>query len=107
MDVVPKPRILICLSHAVVVETRLPDLGRKLQFFPGSVRESSLNELQCLFQCDGRNWSNQKMKVIWHHDKFVQKIFALILIVKQDFYNRVMRSDCSRNCFSKGEAAMK
>ena len=80
MDVVSYAGILDSISHAMVIEASLPNFAVYAEFFSCSKGEATFDELDGPFQCHNR--SEERMKVIWHHDKFVQAVFAMALIVE-------------------------
>src|SRR5215471_809370 len=83
-NVVLESLILELVSYSPVQETWLPDLPLHLQALVQPKRKPALYKLHGLFQGDSRGRQDQ-MQMVWHHNKFVQKVFFLRSVVQQDF----------------------
>jgi hypothetical protein len=56
--------VVLCVANAVIDETGLP---------LRAIRETTLDQLQCLFQWDFRCRGQQQMEVLEHDYKFMQQ----------------------------------
>ena len=58
----------------------MPDLHIRAKFFPGTVREPSLDELDSLFQT--RLWGKENVNVIGHNYKLMLQICGAAIVAK-------------------------
>ena len=87
MDVFAVSLVILEIAHAMVAETRLPDRAAGVQ----TERESSLDELHGAFKRDFRRGCKQRVNMVRHDDKFVEKKFSLVAIVRESFGQKVSR----------------
>jgi hypothetical protein len=73
------------------MKPNLPDLHSILSLFVKFVREAALDKLHGLFQRSFLITSQEKMKMVWHDDEFVEKIGAF-LAASQDALNQEFSS---------------
>src|SRR5262249_17976482 len=76
--------ILEGVSHSPIQKTWLPDFPLHLQTLIQPKRKPALYKLHGAFQGDSRGRQDQ-VKMIRHHNKFVQKVLFLHSVVQQDF----------------------
>ena len=87
MNVAAEDGVLFPISYPAVIEALLPYLGSESQIFLCPRGKPAFDELQGPLQSQG--WSEQKMEVVGHQDKFVQQIFLLRPVAKQDIHKQV------------------
>jgi len=67
-------KIVFAVSNRPIMKSDLPDFHPILMLFLKLVRESALNELDGFFERSVLSRGDEKMEVVRHHDKFVQKV---------------------------------
>jgi len=79
--------IVLKIANAMIAETRLPDRPTRLQ----AEREPAFDVLYGALQRDFLCWREEQMDVVGHDDEFVQKIFSVIAIMLESFYQETRR----------------
>ena len=78
--------VVLCVTNAVIHETGLPYFKSKMYFPLRAIRETTFDQLQCLFQRDFRCRGQQQMEVIGHDYKFMQQKPLLSTILCQNIH---------------------
>ena len=73
---------ILCIANSMVGEALLPH--RNLGSLSEPIRVASLDKLNRAFERMIRGGRNQQVKMIGHDDKFVQKKFSLLTVVKEN-----------------------
>ena len=75
--------MLLVVAHvhdAVKCKASLPNLVSRPEFFANSIGIAAFDKLHRSLQRTASSRSNQQVDMIWHHDKFVERVLALIAI---------------------------
>src|SRR5438874_10537158 len=75
--------MLLVVAHvhdAVKCKASLPNLVSRPEFFANSIGIAAFDKLHRSLQRTGSSRSNQQVDMIWHNDKFVERVLALIAI---------------------------
>ncbi len=81
--------VILGVANAVIHEICLPDLERKMNFPFGTIGETALDILQCLFQRDFRRRRQQQMEVIGHNHKFMKQKPPLSTILRKNINQKL------------------
>src|SRR5690242_16261192 len=73
--------IIVPTSHAMVCKAPLPDFEMQIELLLHAIGEPAFNELQYFFQGNVFSGRNQKMEMVGHHNKLVEKATPLAAIV--------------------------
>jgi hypothetical protein len=79
-NVIDVQQIVFRIANAMIRGSLLPDLHIRAKFFPGPVREPSLDELDSLFQT--RLWGKENVNVIGHNYKLMLQICGAAIVAK-------------------------
>ncbi len=75
-------REILCVPNSMVGKALLP--YRYLVSLSQPIRVASLDKLNCAFDREAWSRRDQQMKMIRHDDKFMQKKFSLLAVVKEN-----------------------
>jgi hypothetical protein len=77
-------RIITSIPNPMVLKSSLPHFHIRTEILLCPIRESAFDQLHCPFERRFADGSDQKVKVVRHHYKFVQQIVLLPAVVKKD-----------------------
>ena len=71
--------VILGVSDGPLMKSGLPDLHGVTPDLVNLVRAAAFDQLQRLFQRRRIAWRQEQVKVVWHYDKLVQEIGALVV----------------------------
>jgi len=75
---------IIPVTDDVLRKTSLPYFTLKPQFRFGAKRKPALDVLQGTLNRDRLGEGQKHMKVVWHQDEFVKKVFPVSPVIQED-----------------------
>ena len=87
MNVAAECAVLFPVSYPPIIEALRPDLACESNFFLCSKGKPAFDELQRPLQA--QSWREQQVKMIGHQDKFMEEIFLLSAVAKQDVHKQI------------------
>lgn len=75
---------VFAFAHAHFGEALLPDFAVEAEFFSGTKRESSFDELDGFLNGQVTRDCHQNVNVVWHHDEIVNGQCAFRRVISED-----------------------
>ena len=84
MDVFPESEKLFSALDSILTKPALPECAFETQLLSRAISKATLDQLHGAFNGLAFTQRDLRMKVVRHHHKVVQPVFALITIVKHN-----------------------